>query len=144
MGMGGFPGMPGIPGLANWWRNSEIAQQINLSEPQKQELSKIFSAHRGNLIQLRSNVETEESNLRNLLEQELPQQEPILAELGKLQMARNALENDFTVMTLEFRGVLNPDQWKQLRNLARQRMMNFRTHRPGRGPGADSSPPPQP
>src|ERR1700746_985904 len=64
MGMGGFPGMPGIPGLGrDWWRNSEIAQQINLNDQQKQQLKQIFSSHRSNLVELRTNVETEEKKL---------------------------------------------------------------------------------
>jgi Spy/CpxP family protein refolding chaperone len=144
MGMGGFPGMPGIPGLGrDWWRNSEIAQQINLDESQKQQLSEIFSSHRGNLVQLRESVETDESKLRALLEQDAPQQAVILGQLGKLQADRNALETEFTVMSLAFRGVLHPDQWKQLRALARQRMMDFKMRRSEHGPSANGPLPPQ-
>jgi Spy/CpxP family protein refolding chaperone len=121
MGMGGFPGMPGIPGLGrDWWRNSEIAQQINLES-----------------------VETDESKLRALLEQDAPQQAVILGQLGKLQADRNALETEFTVMSLAFRGVLHPDQWKQLRALARQRMMDFKMRRSEHGPSANGPLPPQ-
>ena len=144
MGMGGFPGMPGIPGLGrDWWRDSQIAQQINLSEPQKQQLSQIFSSHRGTLMQLRGNVETEEGKLRALLEEDVPQQDLIRGELGRLQADRNALETEFTMMSLAFRGVLTPDQWKQLRALAQQRISDFRARRSEHGLGANGQPPPQ-
>ena len=144
MGMSGFPGMSGIPGLGkDWWRNSEIAQQINLSDTQKQSLSEIFSAHRGTLIQLRGNVETEEGKLRALLDQDQPQQEQVMTEVAQLQRQRNALENEFVVMSLAFRGVLNSDQWKQLRSLAGQRMMNFKMRHAERGAGTNSPPQPQ-
>ena len=143
MGGGGFPGMPGMLGFGrDWWRDSQVAQQINLSDQQKQQLSTIFAGHRGNLIQLRGNIENDEGKLRDLLEQDQPQQDQVLAQMTQLQTDRNALEKEFTVMTLSFRGVLSPDQWKQLRSLSQQKMMNFRSHHQG-GPGHDGPPPPQ-
>ena len=136
--------MPGMLGFGkDWWRDSQIAQQINLSEPQKQQLSTIFSSHRANLIQLRGNVENDEGKLRDLLEQDQPQQDQVLAQVSQLQTDRNALEKEFTVMTLAFRGVLSPDQWKQLRSLSQQKMMNFREHHQGRGHEENGPPPPQ-
>lgn len=144
-GMGGMPGMAGIPELGrDWWRNSEIAQQINLNDQQRQQLTQIFSSHRPNLVQLRTNVETEEKKLAGLLDQDQPQQEQVLAEVSQLQSARNALEKEFTVMALAFRGVLTPDQWKQLRSLARDRALNFRMHHSENGPRGNGPPPSQP
>jgi Spy/CpxP family protein refolding chaperone len=140
---GGFPGMPGMLGFGkDWWRDSQIAQQINLTEPQKQQLSTIFASHRSTLITLRGAIENDEGKLRDILEQDQPQQAQVLTQLGQLQSDRNALEQEFTVMTLAFRGVLSPDQWKQLRSLSQQRMMNFRGHHQGRGPGENGPPPP--
>lgn len=141
---GGFPGMPGMLGFGkDWWRNSEIAQQINLSDQQKQQLSSTFASHRGNLMTLRGTIETDEGKLRDLLEQDQPQQAQVLAQLSQLQSDRNAMEQEFTVMTLAFRGILTPDQWKQLRSLSQQKMMNFREHHQGRSPGQNGPPPPQ-
>jgi Spy/CpxP family protein refolding chaperone len=140
MGMNGFMGMPP---LGDWWRNSGIAQQINLSDQQKQQLGQIFSSHRENLVQLRGNVETEENKLGALLDQDQPQQDQVLAEVTQLQAARNALEKEFTVMSLAFRGVLSPDQWKQLRYLSRQKMMNFRMHKSQNSSEGSNPPPPQ-
>lgn len=134
MGPGMGP-MMGIPG--DWWRNSEIAQQLNLTDPQKQQLSQIFSSHRANLITLRGNVENEQGKLRDLLDQDQPQQDQVLAEVAQLQTARNALEKEFTVMALSFRGVLTPDQWKTLRSTAKEHM-HF-GHHPG-GPGGEPAP----
>lgn len=139
----GMDGIMGIPGLGNWWRNSNVAQQINLSDQQKQQLGQIFSSHRANLVQLRGNVDAEESKLAGLLDQDQPQQDQVLAEVTQLQAARNALEKEFTVMSLAFRGVLSPDQWKQLRSLSHQRMMNFRNRRSQNGSGGEGTPPPQ-
>jgi len=94
-------GMAGMPGLGHdWWRNSEIAQAINLNDAQKQQLNDIFSSHRANLIQAKGNVELEEGKLHDLLEQDKPQQDQVLAEMTQLQNARNSMEKEFTIMSL--------------------------------------------
>ena len=137
-------GMPGMPGFGHdWWRNSEIAQAINLSDSQKQQLNQIFASHRASLVQARGNVEIEEGKLSDLLEQDQPQQDQVLAEMTQLQNARNAMEKEFTVMSLAFRSVLTPDQWKKLQSVTRERMHNmfFKMHRED-GPGREGPPPP--
>lgn len=140
MDMGPGGPMMGIPG--DWWRNSEIAQSLNLTDQQKQQLGQIFSSHRANLITLRGNVEIEQGKLLDLLDQDQPQQDQVLAEVTQLQGARNALEKEFTLMALGFRGALTPDQWKKLRSSAKEHMMRF-GHHPG-GPGGNTpAPPPQ-
>ena len=139
----GMNGLMGMPALGNWWRNSGIAQQLNLSDQQKQQLGQIFAGHRENLVQLRGNVDTEENKLGDLLDQDQPQQDQVLAEVTQLQTARNALEKEFTVMSLAFRGVLTPDQWKQLRYLSRQKMMNFRMRKSQDSSAGGNPAPPQ-
>lgn len=139
MDMGPGGPMMGIPG--DWWRNSQIAQELNLTDQQKQQLSQIFSSHRSNLITLRGNVENEQGKLRDLLDQDQPQQDQVLAEVAQLQAARNALEKEFTVMSLGFRSVLTPAQWKTLRSSAKEHM-HF-GHHPG-GPGGEPAPPSSP
>ncbi|HWY67305.1 MAG TPA: periplasmic heavy metal sensor [Terriglobales bacterium] len=137
-----MPGMVGMPGLGHdWWRNSEIAQAINLSDTQKEKLNQIFGNHRPNLIKAKGNVEIEEGKLSDLLEQDKPDQNAVLQQLQALQTARNAMENEFTLMSLHFRNELTPDQWKKLQSVTRERMGKmFRMHH-GDGPGAP--PPPQ-
>ena len=135
-------GMPGMGFGHDWWRNSELAQKIGLNQQQTQQLNQIFSSHRANLVQMRANVEIEEGKLNDLLEQDQPQQDQVLAEMTQLQNARNTLEKEFTVMTLAFRGVLSPDQWKQLHSISHEKMF-FRMHKPGPG-GPGDGPPPMP
>jgi Spy/CpxP family protein refolding chaperone len=137
--------MGGVPGMGfghDWWRNSEVAQKIGLNQQQTQQLNQIFSSHRANLAQMKANVEIEEGKLSDLLDQDQPQQDQVLAQVTQLQNARNALEKEFTVMTLAFRGVITPDQWKQLQSMSHERMF-FRMHKPGPG-GPGDGPPPMP
>jgi Spy/CpxP family protein refolding chaperone len=139
-------GMPGMPGLGHdWWRNSDLAQKIGLNDSQKQQLNDTFSKYRAGLIQMRGNVEIEEGKLGDLLDQDQPPQDKVLKQMGDLQAARNAMEMEFTKMTLAFRGVLTPDQWKQLQTITKQNRMYFKMRRPGPGgPGGDGLPPPPP
>jgi len=136
-------GMPGMPELGHdWWRNSDLAQKIGLNDSQKQQLSEIFSGHRTSLIQMRGNVEIEQGKLGDLLDQDQPPQDKVLKQMGDLQSARNAMEMEFTKMTLAFRGVLTPDQWKQLQSITRQNRMYLKMRKPGPGgPGGDGVPP---
>ena len=141
-GFGRPGGLPGLPGLgADWWRNSEVAQSINLTEAQQKQLNDIFTSHRGNLVTLRGNVEAEEKKFHSLLEQQPPQQDQVLAEMTQLQIARNTMEKEFTVMSLSFRSVLTPDQWKKLQELTKERMgRRFGMHEP-HGPRPEGPPP---
>lgn len=140
-------GMGGMPGLGHdWWRNSEIAQAINLSDTQKEKLNQIFGSHRPNLVTAKGNVEIEEGKLSDLLEQDRPDQTAVLQQLKALQTARNSMESEFTVMSLAFRNELTPDQWKKLQSVTRERMGKmFRMRHGGRpgGPGNEAPPPPQ-
>ena len=140
----GFSGMREFGG--DWWRNSEVAQAINLSDQQKEQLNQTFAGHRETLIKLRGNVEIEEGRFQDLLDQDQPQQDKVLSEMTQLQNARNALEKEFTVMSLSLRGVLAPDQWKKLQQLTKERMgkkMFFRMQGP-EGPGAEGPRPSPP
>ena len=133
------PGMGGMPGFGHdWWRNSELAQQIGLNDQQKEQLSQIFSSHRSNLVQLRTNVADEEGKLHDLLNQDRPQQDQVIAEMTQLQSARNALEKEFTIMTLAFRNVLTPDQWKQLQSISQEKMRSHFSRRSPEGPAPAS------
>jgi Spy/CpxP family protein refolding chaperone len=94
---------------------------------------------------MRGNVEIEEGKLHDLLDQDQPQQDKVLKQMGDLQSARNTMEIEFTKMTLAFRSVLTPDQWKQLQSITREHMMHFKMRRPGPGgPGGDGAPPQPP
>lgn len=124
--------MPALgPVGGDWWKNSEIAQQINLSDAQKQQLQQIFSDHKSNLVNLRGNFEAEEGKLRNLVNQDPPQDEQVLAQVDQVTAARGKLDREFAAITLAFRKVLSGDQWKQLQNITMQRFLAFRHGRHG-------------
>ena len=140
--------MPALgPVGGDWWKNSEIAQKINLSDGQKQQLQQIFSDHRSNLVTLRGSFESEEGKLRNLVNQDPPQDDQVLAQVDQVTAARGKLDREFAAITLAFRKVLSGDQWKQLQNITMQRFLAFRHGRHGDKPensSAGSSSPSEP
>jgi Spy/CpxP family protein refolding chaperone len=125
----------------DWWKNSDIAQKINLSDGQKQQIQQIFSDHRSNLVVLRGNFENEEGKLRNLVNQDPPQDEQVLAQVDQVTAARGKLDREFAAITLAFRKVLSGDQWKQLQNITMQRFLFRRSHRDkGEGSTTNNNP----
>src|SRR4051812_23420066 len=62
-GEGGGPFPPG-----KWWKNSELAQKIGISEAQTQQMEKIFQDTRLKLIDLHANLEKQEALMEPLVE----------------------------------------------------------------------------
>lgn len=160
---GGAKGGPDVMYFAHrpmgaWWKNSEVVSKLNLTDPQVQQLEGAFYQHKMRFIDLRANIEKQDLKLQELLDAANPDDSAILAQVDQRSQARNQLDREFTQMTLEFRKILTPDQWKQLRALMPEDgpgtriMMHHFNRGPagkgmGTGPGApapDDAPPPPP
>ena len=152
-GPGGKPHhMMGDRPMGAWWKNSEIASKLQLSDQQVQQLENTFYQHRLKLVDLRANIEKQDLAMQQLLDAPTPNDAAIMAQVDQRSAARNQLDREFTQMTLDFRKVLTPDQWKQLRTLMPPPgpgMMKRFGHGPGgpggpNGPGGPDAPPPPP
>jgi hypothetical protein len=69
------------------------------------------------------------------------------SQVDQVLAARGKMEREFTMMHLDFRKILTPDQWKQLRSMQGDRMHDrifFRRFGPGEpdpgGPGPQTVP----
>ena len=114
----------------DWWRNSEIAQKLNLTDQQKQQLEQTFTQAKLQLVDLKAAVEKEEIKLQSLMNADTLQDSQVMAQIDATQAARAKLEKTFALMALQFRKILTSDQWKQLQQ---QDMMRFHK-REGGGP----------
>jgi Spy/CpxP family protein refolding chaperone len=154
---GGKPdGMMRHHPMGAWWKNSEIASKLQLSDQQVQQLENTFYQHRLKLADLRANIEKQDLTMQQLLDAPTPNDAAIMAQVDQRSAARNQLDREFTQMTLDFRKILTPDQWKQLRTLMpppgpgmMKRFGHERGGPDGQGPGgpgapggADGPPPP--
>jgi Spy/CpxP family protein refolding chaperone len=120
----------------DWWRNSEVAQKLNLSDQQKQQLEEIFTQARLQLVDLKGAVEKEEIKLQSLMNADPINEPQVVAQIDSAQAARGKLEKNFALMALQFRKVLSAEQWKQLQQ---QDFIRFHKRREG-GPGAPGAP----
>lgn len=137
--------------MGAWWKNSDLASKLQLTDQQVQQLENTFYQHRLKLADLRANIEKQDLTMQQLLDAPTPNDAAIMAQVDQRSAARNQLDREFTQMTLDFRKILTPDQWKQLRALMPPPpgpgMMRRFGHGPG-GPGGpggpDALPPPPP
>lgn len=134
-GPGGGPGkmMRFGPPPFDWWRNSELAQKLNLTDQQKQQLEQTFNQQRLQLVDLKAALEKEEIKLQELMDADNFNEGQAMAQLDATQGARNKLMRSFATMAVQFRKILTAQQWKMLRD---QEVMRF--HRPR---GDDGAPP---
>jgi Spy/CpxP family protein refolding chaperone len=138
--------------MGAWWKNSEIASKLQLSDQQVQQLENTFYQHRLKLTDLRANIEKQDLTMQQLLDAPTPNDAAIMAQVDQRSAARDQLDREFTQMTLDFRKILTPDQWKQLRALMPPPgpgMMKRFGHGPGGsggpgGPSGPDAPPPPP
>ncbi len=166
MGMG--PGGPGPHamgmgphhGLGAWWKNSDVVKELQLTDAQVKQIEKTFLDYRLKLIDLRADVERQETKLQPLLEADQPNEQEVGSQVDAVVAARGKLEKTNTMMMLAIRRVLSVDQWKKLqaiqhrrgeRNVFYRRMgpgehqeWHFRGPRPGDGPATAPAPPPPP
>ena len=117
------PGGPHIGGHGphgpgpQFWKNSDVVTKLNLSTTQVTQLDQLFTQHKPNLQTNMSNMRSADKTLRDLLDQDNPDQTQVTNAANQVLAARGALERETTTMMLDFRKVLTAAQWKQLREM---------------------------
>ena len=100
--------------LGKWWKNSDVVQDLQLTEEQILKIETTFLDHRLKLIDLKADVERNEARLQPLIEADRPDEAKVSAQLDLLLAARGKLEKENAMMMLSIRRVLSVEQWKQL------------------------------
>ena len=118
------------PDLGKWWKNSEVAAEIGLTEAQGNQIEQAFFEHRLKLIDMNADVERNEARLQPLMEADQPDEAKISAQLDQLLAARARLEKANMMMMVSIRKVLSVDQWKKLEAYRTQRY-KMRAPEPG-------------
>ena len=110
------PGMPMGHGvrvmhgeLGQWWKNSEVAQKLQLTNQQLTKLDQIFYQHRMNLIDYQAETEKQDLKLQALVDADSPDEAQINQQMDQVLESRGKLEREFTTMTLDLRRV-HPQQ----------------------------------
>jgi len=133
--------------LGAWWKNSKIADKLNLTDSQIKDLENAFYQHRLKLVDLGAEMQKADMKLQQMLDADTVDESAVNSQVDQVLTARGKMEREFTNMNLTFRKILTLDQWKQLRALQGEQMHDrlFFRHAPGPGgPGAGGpSPGPQ-
>jgi Spy/CpxP family protein refolding chaperone len=121
-------GPPGMPGMGAWWKNSEIAKELNLTDAQQKQLERTFLDQRMKLIDLNADLERQELKLEPLISADTVDENAVSQQLDQVVAARGRLEKSNAMMHVAMRKVLNQEQWKKLQSMHKMRM---------HGPGGD-------
>jgi Spy/CpxP family protein refolding chaperone len=138
-------GPPHPPDLGKWWKNSDIARELQLSDAQTSQIEQTFLEQRLKLIDLRAELEKQEARLQPLIEADQPDEAKVSAQIDQVLAARGRLEKANALMMLSIRRVLTVEQWKKLQGI-QQEHERMERRRMGRlnGPPPGAAPPPRP
>ena len=148
----------GIDG--KWWKRPRIASELQLSVDQTAELEKIFGRSKPKLIDLRADLEKKQFVYDQAMLEENVDRKAIETLIEAREDARAALQKELSLMELDMKQVLRPEQREKLvrmreaaRTLQQQRRRRLREEtmddeaaqdapRPrGRKPGGAPPPP---
>jgi Spy/CpxP family protein refolding chaperone len=124
VGAGVGPGGPGGPQknvmvfrheMGAWWKNSKTAEKLNLTDSQIKQLEDTFYQHRLKLVDIGAAMEKADMKLQQMLDADTVDESAVNSQVDQVLSARGQMEREFTTMNLNFRKILTPDQWKQLR-----------------------------
>jgi periplasmic protein CpxP/Spy len=141
--------------FGTWWKNSEVVKELQLTDAQVKQIEQTFLEYRLKLIDLRADVERQETKLQPLLEADQPNEQQVGSQVDAVVAARGRLEKTNTMMMLAIRRVLSVEQWKKLQTIQHRRGEGdffYRRVGPGgeqkewhfRGPQGGDGPPPPP
>lgn len=121
----------GIDG--KWWKRPVVARQLQLSADQTAALEKIFARSKPKLIDLRADLEKKQFAYDEAMLEENVDRKAIETLIEAREDARAALQKELSLMELDMKQVLKPDQRERLirmrdaaRTLQQQRRRRLR------------------
>ena len=117
-----------------WWERP-IAQNLNLSPEQQQQIRATVRDYRDRLIEQRANVQKAEARLQDEMNEDQVNEARANDAIEKLVAARGEMARTVSQMSLKLRVVLTPQQWQRRRGRIGQRVQEQRQQM-RRGPGA--------
>jgi len=104
-----------------WWQNKKIAEELNLSDSEKQILDKKYTESRRNLIDLKSAVEKERFELGLLLDTQDMDKAKVIERYDSLEKARTSLAKERFGLLMEVRETLGVERYQELKAMHRNR-----------------------
>ena len=104
-----------------WWRQSQVVAQLKLTDGEVQKLEQAFEASRLKMIKLKSQVESEQFKLQNLVEKRNIDEKAIKSQHRKLEAARSALAEEQLSFFVKVRKIIGYDRYRKLEAMQRKR-----------------------
>ncbi len=114
--------------LGKWWKNSDVVKELQLTDPQIKQIEQTFLDYRLKLIDLRADVERQETKLQPLIEADRPDEQQVSNQVDAVLSARAKLEKTNTMMMLAIRKSLSVEQWTKLQAIQEKREKVFFWH----------------
>ena len=97
-----------------WWRISRVATRLNLSDNEIQQLEDAYRDSRRKFIHLKSQVETEQFELENLIDSQSLDDAAIQKQYERLEKARSKLGAERFKFLIKVRKIVGYDRFQEL------------------------------
>ena len=99
-----------------WWYNPKIQKNLNLSQEEVDRLDQLFADSRSRLIKFKSDVESEQFELDQLLSKKKVNDADVKKQFQKLEQARKNLANERLEFVIGVRNILGANRFQELKS----------------------------
>lgn len=103
-----------------WWRNSKTAKELKLSKEEIKKLDNAYNASRRRMIQKKSRVESEQFELKDMVERRKFNESAVKSQHKKLEKARSDLASEQFGFVIESRKIIGRDRFNRLVDIQRK------------------------
>ncbi|MGA2026192.1 MAG: hypothetical protein ABSH17_03865 [Syntrophobacteraceae bacterium] len=100
-----------------WWHLPYFADQLNITDKEKDELDKLFDFNRNRLAELKTQMEEEKSELLKAVDQEHLNETSAITKMTKLENTRTVLAATRFSYSLEVRKLLGYERYQRMKTL---------------------------
>lgn len=100
-------------GFFPWWE-SPLVGGLDLTDAQRTEIRSVVREYRGQMLEVRDEVQKAESDLDDVFNEETVDQRRGSEAIDRLSKARADMTRSVSEMSLRMRAVLTPQQWQEL------------------------------
>ena len=104
-----------------WWNNSEVADELKLTDSERKILEEKYTEGRRKMIDLKSEVEKERLELDIALEKQDANKDQVVERYDNLENARKKLSKERFGLLLEVREVIGVERFQSLKEMHRSR-----------------------
>ena len=99
-----------------WWYNPKIQKNLNLGQNEVDKLDQLFANSRSRLIKFKSEVESQQFELDQLLSKKKVNDADVKKQFQKLEQARKNLANERLEFVIGVRNILGANRFQELKS----------------------------